>query len=446
MKFTSVLKSILLENSRFELLYDNLTKPTKNKEGRTQKPKLTEKEFFDLVSADPTTRPENIDFSNKEQLKDVKAGKYVNWLIKSYLGLPSTVEVSPDNPEFKRELTTKKELFFEDLYKITDDLKKFERFKNRLPQESRDINKMTPRDLYNAVKDFDLTLATTTKAERKSADVHKGAKIVFEGNKWRVVEISDKTALGKEAACFYGGNQKETRWCTSAPGLQWFERYIKDGPLYVIYDPRDTKVSPQTGLPVERYQFHFQSDQFMDKDDARVDLVKLLSKGGSMEELKEMFKPYFAKGLTSGDGDSLIVTNFSSGAVGKFIGIYGLTEMFDNLPSTLKELRISNDIKNGVVIDVPESISKFRDLWQLQLDGCIDKIPDSICQLKSLNFISLRNNPQLQTIPECIADLPCLQFFNAEGSKQLRIPEKIKQTGDAMDDDELMYNFSNNEC
>ncbi len=91
-----------------------------------------------------------------------------------------------------------------------------------------DLAGLTPSSLYDAVKDFDLTLATTTNSERKSAPVHPGSKLLFDGPTWRVIEIKDKGEIGKEAACFYGGNQKETRWCTSAPGLSYFDRYIKD--------------------------------------------------------------------------------------------------------------------------------------------------------------------------------------------------------------------------
>jgi hypothetical protein len=255
-------------------------------------------EFLQIVQADPTTRLNNIDpeTADSKELEKIKAGSYVQWIIKNYLA-PKT-ERAPGDSGYEKEVKQVKETFMEDLYKVSDDLKKFERFKGRLPKEMRDINKLTPDQLYDAVKDFDLTLATTTKAERKSAPVHPGAEMMYDGKDWRVIKIEDKGVVGKEAACYYGGNNKETRWCTSAPGASWFDRYIKDGPLYVIFNPNDTKIAPETGLPVERYQFHFPSNQFMDKDDRNVDLIKMLN--GQMAELKNLFKPEFAKGLTVG--------------------------------------------------------------------------------------------------------------------------------------------------
>ena len=414
MKFTSLLKSVILEQSRFEVLFNALTKPSKDKEGIKSKPKLTKQEFIQLVTADPTTRLNNIDVetADSKELEKVKAGKYVQWIIRNYL-TPKTERQLGDNG-YDKEVKQVKSTFMEDLYKVTDDLKKFDRFKGKLPSEARDINKLTPDLLYDAVKDFDLTLATTTKTERKTAPVHPGGKLMYDGDNWKVIEIKDKGAVGKEAACFYGGNNQETRWCTSAPGASWFERYIKDGPLYVIFNPNDTDISPTTGLPKNRYQFHFPSNQFMDKDDRQQDLVQLLN--GPMAELKDFFKPEFAKGLTVG-GEKLVIDSFSHGAIGKFIALYGLDDLIGSLPDTLKEFQIQNrDNKSDVLVKIPEEIGRFKDLNMILLDNCVDSIPNSVCTLPKLRFLALINNPKLKTIPECVADLPNLYFLNLKGS------------------------------
>jgi hypothetical protein len=432
MKFTSLLKSIIVEQSRFEVLLNALTKPGEDKEGKKTKPKLSKKEFLNLVLADPTTRLNNVDVetATPEELGKIKAGSYVPWLVKNYL-LPKT-ESSAGDYSYERELKKAKEVFLEDLYKVTDDLKKFERFKGKLPKEMRDINKLTPDQLYDAVKDFDLTLATTTKAERKSAPVHPGAKLVFDGPNWRVVEIEDKGAVGKEAACFYGGNNVETRWCTSAPGASWFDRYIKDGPLYVVFDPNDTDVSPTTGLPKIRYQFHFPSNQFMDKDDRQQDLVGLLN--GPMNELKNFFKPEFAKGLTGTSGKEFKVDGLSSGAVGKFISLYGLDDLIGSLPDTLESFSIQNrDSKDAVKIELPQEIGKFQNLVHIITDNVSFKsIPESVCDLPKLKFLAVMKNPELTTVPECIANLPSLMFLNLKESPNAKIPSSITEKGEEM--------------
>ena len=430
MRFTSILKQVILEQSRFEILRDTLTKPAQDKEGNKVKARMTPQEFLAIVQADPTTKMNNIDpeTANSKELEKIKAGKYVQWLLKSYL-TPNT-ERQPGDNGYDKEVKQVKETFMEDLYKVTDDLKKFDRFKGKLPAEARDINKLTPDSLYDAVKNFDLTLASTTKAERKSAEVHPGAKLMYDGDNWRVIEIKDKGVVGKEAACFYGGNNQETRWCTSAPGASWFDRYIKDGPLYVIFNPNDTDIAPTTGLPKTRYQFHFPSNQFMDKDDRQQDLVQLLN--GPMAELKDFFKPEFAKGLTVG-GQKLVIDSFSHGAIGKFIALYGLDDLIGNLPDTLEEFQIQNrDNKSDITINIPEQIGRFKDLHMILLDNCVESVPDAICTLPKLRFLALINNPKLTSIPECIVDLPSLYFLNLKGSTNVKVPDAIKAKGTDM--------------
>ena len=430
MKFTSLLKSIIVEQSRFEVLMNALTKSGKDKEGNKIRPKLSKKEFVDLVLADPTTRLNNVDIetATPEELGKIKAGSYVPWIVKHYL-LPKT-ETNPGDYTYEKDVKRAKDVFMEDLYKITERLTKFERFKGRLPTEMRDINKLTPDQLYDAVKDFDLTLATTTKAERKSAPVHPGAKLAYDGENWKVVEIADKGEVGKEAACFYGGNNQETQWCTSSPGTrQWFDRYIKEGPLYVIFNPNDTDVSPMTGLPKVRYQFHFPSNQFMDKDDRQQDLIQLLN--GPMSELKSFFKPEFAKGIVLG-GKELKIESLTSGTVGKFIALYGLEDLMDSLPKSLERILIQNrDSKDPIHVELPEDIGKLQNLTNILTDNItFSKIPDSICNLKNLNFLAITRNPELTTIPECVADLPNLMFLNLKGCDNVRIPKKIEEKGD----------------
>ena len=437
MKFTNVLKKIILEQSRLEVLMDKFVLPKKDKEGQTKKAPLTKDEFFELIQADPGTKLKdvNLDRASKEELSRVKVGGYTPWLIKKYLNV--TTERQPGDQGYEAEVKQMKERFMEDLYKVKEDLRKFDRFKHKLPLELRNIDNLTPESLYDAVKDFDLTLATTTKAERKSAPVHPGAKLVFDGPTWRVIEIENKGPVGKEAACFYGGNNKETRWCTSTPGTDtWFNRYINKGPLYVLYKPSDTDVAPETGLPKERYQFHFPDNQFMDKDDRQQDLVKLLN--GPMKELKDFFKPEFAKGLTTG-GEKLVIDSFSHGAVGKFIGLYGIDDLMTQLPDTLKEIQIQNRDNNGVLINIPEEIGRFQNLGMIMFDNCIDRIPESICNLPKLRFLALPNNKELRTIPECIADLPNLYFLNLKGCPNVEIPKKIEETAFPMGDN--MWDF-----
>ena len=440
MKFTSILRKVILEQSRFELLFDALTKPGTDKEGKKLKPKLTKQEFTQLVTADPTTRLNNVDLetADSKELAKIKAGKYVQWLIKSYLGV-TPEDIQPGETGYDRELKAAKDLFFENLYKVTNSLQKFEKFKGRLPENMRDINKLTPDQLYDATKEFSLEKTKASKEEKQQAAQtyeHPGGEVVFRGPNWTVVQVSDKGQLGKDAACFYGGHhleshKGETNWCTSSPGLSWFERYINKGPLYVILPNNwEGKRGEKSGLPAERYQFHFPDNQFMDVNDRQQDLVALLN--GKMAELKEFFKPEFAKGLTVG-GTKFVVDNFNSGAIGKFIGLYGLDDLIDNLPDTLEEFQIMNrDNNNNIIINIPESIGRFKNLTALLLENCVDKIPDAVCTLPSLMFLSIMRCPKLKTLPECLGDIDSLVLLNLRGSDNVVVPQSIQEKGNDM--------------
>jgi hypothetical protein len=77
------------------------------------------------------------------------------------------------------------------------------------------------------------------------------SKVVHDDDEYMI--LIPETA---EAAAYFG---KNTHWCTTT----WaFERYSKDGPLIIILRRQDSK----------RWQFHFESQQFMDELDRSVNL------------------------------------------------------------------------------------------------------------------------------------------------------------------------------
>jgi hypothetical protein len=114
------------------------------------------------------------------------------------------------------------------------------------------------RDL-NSVVDYDELIELVKEAEPKykawqekqeQADAEKGKEVLLDNKSWQVIAIHNKGA-----ACQLG---KGTEWCTAAPGLNYFKTYYQpDDPLFFILDKSDG----------ERYQFHFGTKQFMDKQD-----------------------------------------------------------------------------------------------------------------------------------------------------------------------------------
>ena len=437
-KFSNLVKTVILEQGRYELLLKTYTEPKKKGE-KTKPARMSKEDFNKIISADPTTRKDGDDIK--------KAGKYVNWLLKQFLQIEPNIEADYGTPAFKAEKSEKLRLFFEDLYKVTQDLEKFERFKNKLDREDRDINKLSIDKLNDLMLPYSLEKTKASKDEKEEAAKtydHPGGEVIFRGSNWTVVRISDSSQLGKDAACFYGGSdqkpgQGESGWCTSSPGGSMFNHYIKSGPLYVILpnEPEEfmsggPKVGKVSGLPAKRFQFHFPSNQFMDANDRSIDLINFLLEN---PELKEVFKPEFAKGMTSLDGKKVNI-DYPRDAASKYIALYGFDELFQNLPNDITSFDFtkssggygyrSQDVKD-LAMDIPEQLGNYKNLMAVHFEGILKSLPKSLGKLENLQFLSIPNNPNLKTIPEEIAQLPNLKVINIQGNPQLQLPEAVEK-------------------
>ena len=72
-----------------------------------------------------------------DEIKVQKVGKYTQWIIKLWLELQQKAqeehEYSPQpNSPYQTNLNQLQKLFLEDLYKTTEDLIKFDRFKSQI--------------------------------------------------------------------------------------------------------------------------------------------------------------------------------------------------------------------------------------------------------------------------------------------------------------------------
>lgn len=454
-RFTNLLRDLIVESSRFQVLFDKFVKPKE----KAKKGIMPFENLIAIIAADPTTRlPEgkyvNIELDDRGSIKidtnisqndmdRVKIGKWTNWILQNFVTpkLPADHPlniVDPQSGQYKSEMKEYQSNFFENLYKITGDLKKFEKHKNRIPQEFRDINKLTPDTLYNQVKDFSLEKTKATKDEKKEASTtykHPGGEIVYRGGNWTVVKISDTGQLGKDAACFYGGSYQEpgkgeTRWCTSSPGLAWFDRYIGKGPLYVVipnkarsFKSYGKETGDVSGLPADRYQFHFPDNQFMDVDDRQINLIDFLNT--NEEGLKQFFKPEFMQSLSGEKGEKVVI-DYPGDSASKFIALYGFDEFFATLPESLKRLTFKNTSKDKISLNIPNDIGRFKQLNAINFVGCVVSLPDAICQLQNLQYLSLVNNPELQMLPECVGNMENLMVLNLGGSDPKRVlPESV---------------------
>jgi len=141
----------------------------------------------------------------------------------------------------------------EDFYKAKEYLTLFDKFFNKIPAESRDINRFRNlNDLYDVVREFEEggdTMATSNKDEIRQIKQNEIDK-VYEDNEWLI--MIPKT---ERASCLIG---KGTKWCTAADEANnAFDSHNSQGPLYVMIDKYND----------EKYQLHFESNQLMTATD-----------------------------------------------------------------------------------------------------------------------------------------------------------------------------------
>jgi hypothetical protein len=424
MKFTKLLSQVIVEASKMDFLLNRYGK------NAPKGPKLNEKLLVALISADPTTRKAT---ESPKDINDIKkAGNYSEWIIKQFLGLaPEDLDPKQNPGLYKRELDVLQDRFFEDLYKVTSDLTKFDRLKNRIPQEFRDINKLNVKTLFDVTKDLSLEMATTTKKERKEAPVHPGAKLLFDGSRFQVIKIEGTGDLQKEAAFFYGGNHEydkgETRWCTSSPGLHYWNTHLSQGPLFVILDKSDGNLTPVSGLPKTRYQWHFQTNQFMDRHDGRMEVKDFLL--GDAKELLPVFKKEFAANLSkkSGGDNVELEINYPRDSSALYITLYGWDELLQAQPEGLQKLMITNSSNENLNLNLTNELKRFKSLYAILLDKVVTEFPKILCEMNSLEYISIPDTPQITEVPECLVDLPNLEALALpNSSSDIKIPERLK--------------------
>jgi hypothetical protein len=142
-------------------------------------------------------------------------------------------------------------------------LKMYHEFKVKkiLPAEYRDIGRIDFAGLEAIAQNLDLRNALAAKEEQDAAKtVDKGeAETVFENAAVRIVVPKNEAA-----SCYYG---QGTRWCTAGRDNNMYDRYARDGDLYIL-------LPKQPDYEGEKYQLHFSSNQFMDEGDNYVDSVK----------------------------------------------------------------------------------------------------------------------------------------------------------------------------
>lgn len=175
---------------------------------------IPQAEFDQIVKADPTSKPN-------------KMGIYCKWLLTLY---------------------TAGKLLLEDLYKATEYLTTFTKFKAKIQQKDINQFKSLP-DLYNVIQPFAEAPDQATSNSDEVRKAKQGADKVYEDSQWLII-----VPHTMEAAKYYGAN---TQWCTASDNNNMFDEYYSRGELYINIDKVNNR----------KYQFHFEDEQFKDERD-----------------------------------------------------------------------------------------------------------------------------------------------------------------------------------
>lgn len=234
MKILNLIESIILEATPDEIYnsyYNDLPRD----------------EFNQIVIADPMS------ISNDTGIKRI--GKYAKLLINLY---------------------RKKGLKLEDLPRAKEYLEYV--YKHNVALDVTKIKSLT--DLYDVVKNY-YTRDTKDLGSIISALNEKEYKELFRGRKFTIF-----TPFTEKASCTLGVN---TEWCTTwGPESlnpkhkdrgSLFNRYHTQGPLYILISDSDVN---------DKYQFHFESKQYMDRDDKRINVTEFLNEN---PDIKNFFFP-----------------------------------------------------------------------------------------------------------------------------------------------------------
>ncbi len=192
---------------------------------------IPEEDFDKIIRLDPTF-DENRD----------SVGKYGKWLLGLY---------KKDNPLNTPGATTFLQMYDEikndNSKKIEKDIGKFKSF----------------RELYDAISSAeDVELSDRQKLRKKQAN--KDYDIVWQNDNWAIFVPNTWEAdvnLGKG-----------TKWCTAdsreESGKKYYDQYLREGGKYYVIINKHNKE--------DKYQFHFESKQFMDKDDSPIDVAEFV--------------------------------------------------------------------------------------------------------------------------------------------------------------------------
>ena len=223
--------------------------------------KIPEVTFIKIISADPQSvvKP-GVDTNIENRVQRI--GKYSKLLL---------------------SLHSKNTLRLEDLDRATEYLGYL--YKHKVPVDINKVNQLS--DLYDLIKKYivqdkrDLSTIFQSLTEQDY-------KVLYDGEKWYIIQ-----PLSEKGACYLGVN---TEWCTTWGPYSlndsykdrdnYFNRYNLQGPLFILINKTNEN---------DKYQFHFESKQFMNPADKQINTGDFLNEN---PEIKKYFFPSLFTSVT----------------------------------------------------------------------------------------------------------------------------------------------------
>lgn len=238
----------LIENLNMETLLEDLLAV------KERYPSIPDNMFNLLISLDPTFEKE----------KD-KLGTYGKWILDKYkAGTVTDYDLGHITDALKRFDSEKKHLKNKDIYQF----KTLSDIDNYLDDENSYRELSHRQEVRQRQKD------------RRDVDLDKEADHVFSGDGFDIW-----VPLTYAASCKLG---QGSSWCTASTENDYYYNSYKEeyGGEYWILISQDN--------PEEKYQFHFESGQFMDKDDRWISIYQFLRD-------HQHIKAFFSRALLFGD-------------------------------------------------------------------------------------------------------------------------------------------------
>ena len=222
-------------------------------------PNIPDDIFMELIALDPT-------FTGKDSV-----GKYGKWLLNLFNRGKITENDFEEIPELLNQFTTyKNRIQNKDLnsYKTLDDLAE------TLASVVDDMSMLTPSQKTKFLK--------RVKSGKIKVDKSDDYDIVLDTPNF-IVYVPNT----HEASMKLG---KGTEWCTAHENPEWYNKYTKNGrKLYIIKNKK-------TG---ECWQYSDENGDFLDQDDEKFDIVKLMK---CDERLSKFFEKFLGLDCFAFDG------------------------------------------------------------------------------------------------------------------------------------------------